>query len=279
VVSTVATNILEQIVQTKRKEVEQARRQAPLADLQGQLPGAPPVRNFFAACSRPPRRLVNVIAEIKRASPSAGIMREAFDPPEIARQYAAAGVNAISVLTDREYFGGCLDDLRAVRAAVELPLLRKDFIIDPYQVYEARAAGADAILLIAECLKPAELMDLMILAASLKLTSLLEVHGMERLLRVRSLIGFPHACYSLLGINNRDLTTFQTDVGTTVRLAELVEDKSVLVSESGVKTRQDVERLRSAGVNTVLIGETLLRAADITAKIEELFGKIEDVNS
>jgi hypothetical protein len=141
-VVSVAANILEQIVQTKRREVEQAKCDVPLAELQAQLPAAPPVRNFFSACSRGPRRLVNVIAEIKRASPSAGVMRETLDPAEIARQYADAGVGAISVLTDKEYFGGGLHDLRAVRRAVDLPLLRKDFIIDPYQVYEARAAGA-----------------------------------------------------------------------------------------------------------------------------------------
>jgi indole-3-glycerol phosphate synthase len=270
----VATNILNRIVETKRKELAQARLAVPLESIRAQLPGAPPVRNFFAACTRRPRRLVNVIAEIKRASPSAGVMREEFDPPAIARQYARAQVNAISVLTDREYFGGSLDDLRAVRRAVDLPLLRKDFIIDPYQVYESRLAGADAVLLIAEVLDSSALMDLAILAAALKLTCLIEVHGMEQLLRVRSMIGFPHASYSLLGINNRDLTTFQTDISTTLRLAELALDRRCLVSESGIRTRSDVERLLQVGVNTVLIGETLMRAGDIPGKLDELFGPL-----
>lgn len=266
------TNILTRIVQAKRKEVEQAKREAPQEQLEATVAAAGPVRNFFTACTRPPRRLVNVIAEVKRASPSAGVIREDFDPVAVARQYDSAGADAISVLTDREFFGGSLEYLRQVRAAVAAPVLRKDFIIDPYQVYESRAAGADAILLIAECLSAGQLMDLLILAARLKLTSLVEVHGMEQLLQVRSLIGFPMRAYSLLGINNRDLTTFTVDIGTTLRLAELAEDTDTLVSESGIKTRQDVERLRQAGVRTVLVGEALMRAKDISAAMDELFG-------
>lgn len=150
-------------------------------------------------------------------------------------------------------------------------MLRKDFLIDPYQVYESRAAGADAVLLIAECVSPGELVDLMILAASLKLTCLVEVHGPEQFMRVRSVIGFPHASYSLLGINNRDLTSFKVDLGTTLRLADLAEDKTKLVSESGIKTAADVRRLAAGGINTVLVGETLMRADDIAAKFAELF--------
>jgi indole-3-glycerol phosphate synthase len=246
-----------------------------LEELKAAVPDMPRPRNFFTACSRPPRRLTNIIAEVKRASPSAGIIRDEFDPVAIARQYVAAGVNAISVLTDRQYFHGSLEDLRAVRAAVSVPLLRKDFILDPYQVYEAREAGADAVLLIAACLKPAEMMDLLILASSLQLTCLIEVHGLDELLQMRSLIGFPHASYSLLGINNRNLRTLEVDLSTTLRLAELVEDHSKLVSESGIRTRQDVQRLRAVGVNTVLIGETLMRSGDVNATIDELFGPNE----
>ncbi|MHC4716645.1 MAG: indole-3-glycerol phosphate synthase TrpC [Planctomycetota bacterium] len=268
---TVAENILDRIVRTKRKEL--ARRQAacPLDRLQAQAAEAPRARNFFAACTRRPRGLVNVIAEVKKASPSAGVIREDFDPAGIARQYEAAGAVAVSVLTDEEYFQGSLDYLRQVRQAVSLPVLRKDFIIDAYQVYEARAAWADAILLIAECLPPGQLMDLMILAASLRLTCLVEVHGMDSLMQVRSMIGFPHGAYSLLGINNRDLTTFKVDLANTLRLAEMVEDRRTLVSESGIRTRDDVKRLRGAGVNSVLIGETLMRADDIGEKFNELF--------
>ena len=234
---------------------------------------APPVRNFYRACTNKPLGLVNVIAEVKKASPSAGVIREDFDPPMIAREYAAAGASAISVLTDEHYFQGSLDHLRAVREAVNLPVLRKDFIIDPYQVYEARAAGADAILLIAECLTGGELMDLMILAASLKLTCLIEVHSMEKLLAIKPVIGIPHEAYSLVGVNNRDLETFQVEVSTTVQLADFVDDRRTLVSESGIKTRADVELLAGAGVNTVLIGETLMRADDIAAKFKELFSR------
>ena len=271
--STVAENILQEIVRTKRKELARTKREAPLERVKESLADAPRARNLFTACTSQPRGLVNVIAEIKKASPSAGVIREDFDPAAVARRYASAGAAAISVLTDRQYFQGSLENLRSARDAVELPVLRKDFIIDPYQVYESRAAGADGILLIAECLTGGELMDLMILAASLKLTSLVEVHGAEQLMQVRSMIGFPHASYSLLGINNRDLTSFQVDIATTLRLADLAEDRRTLVSESGIKTRSDVERLAAAGVNTVLVGETLMRADDIGAMFEELFGR------
>jgi indole-3-glycerol phosphate synthase len=183
------------------------------------------------------------------------------------------------VLTDEQYFQGSLDYLRAVRAAVDLPLLRKDFIIDASQVYEARAAGADAILLIAAALPVGQLMDLMILATELRMSVLVEVHGADELMQVRSMIGFPHRAYSLLGINNRDLTTFKVDINTTIRLAELACDERTihsadcpLVSESGIKTRADVERLAAAGVKAVLVGETLIRAGDIGAAVEELLG-------
>ncbi len=269
---TVTPNILNEIVETKRKEVARAKRRRPPARVRAEALATAEVRNFFTACTRRPRGLVNVIAEVKKASPSAGVIRAEFDPAGIAAEYAAAGAAAVSVLTDKAYFQGSLDHLRTVRQAVPLPVLRKDFLIDPYQVYESRAAGADAVLLIAECLKPGELIDLMILAAGLKLTCLVEVHGAEQLMRVRSMIGFPHAGYSLLGINNRDLTTLGVDLGTTLRLAELAEDRRKLVSESGIRTRGDVERLAGAGVNTVLVGETLMRAESIGRKFQELFG-------
>ncbi len=266
-----AGNILDRIVETKRKEIARLKRDHPIEQIQAGIADAPPVRNFFAACTRKGEKLLNVIAEVKKASPSAGVIRADFDPAKIARKYADAGADAISVLTDEQYFSGSLDDLQAVRQAVSLPVLRKDFIIDPYQVFQSRAAGADAILLIAECLTPGKLTDLMILAASLKLTCLVETHSPDNFMRIRSMIGFPHASYSLLGINNRDLTTFETDIATTLRLAELVPDRTVLVSESGIKTRADTERLADAGVNTVLIGQTLMQADDVAAKMDELF--------
>jgi len=268
----VAQTILDRIVETKRKEVAAAKRARPAEAVQAAAAEAPPARNLFTACTRAPARSVNVIAEIKRASPSAGAIRADADPPAIAAAYAAAGAAGISVLTDRQYFGGSLDDLRAVRDAVDAPVLRKDFIIDPYQVHESRAAGADSILLIAECLPAGTMMDLLILAASIKLTCLIEVHSMESLLRVRSLADFPHAAYNLLGINNRDLRTFEVDIGQTLRLAELIDEPKRLVSESGIKTSDDVRRLAAAGVRTVLIGETLMRSPDVAGTFDDLFG-------
>ncbi|MCK4601405.1 MAG: indole-3-glycerol phosphate synthase TrpC [Phycisphaerae bacterium] len=264
-------NILDKILQTKRKEVQALRAGVDLAKLKADAAAADRARNFFTAVTKPPRRLANLIAEVKRASPSAGVICEDFDPPVIARRYALAGADAISVLTDAEYFQGSLEDLRAVREAVDLPILRKDFIIDPYQVYESRAAGADAILLIAAAVPPGTLMDLMILAAELRMTALVEVHGADELLTVRSMIGVPHAAYSVLGINNRDLTTFKVDINNTIRLAELAEEVPLL-SESGIKTRRDVERLRAVGVKAVLIGETLMCSGDVAAEVENLLG-------
>ena len=179
----------------------------------------------------------------------------------------------MSVLTDEKYFQGHLDYLKAVREAVSLPVLRKDFIIDIYQVYEARAAGADAILLIAECLEVSQMIDLQILATELNMTCLIEVHDMENLIRVRDrVIGFPHRSYSLVGINNRDLRTFKTDLGTTLRLAELIENRDVLVSESGIKDRLDVQKLADAGVRAILVGESLMRSDNVEETIRELLG-------
>jgi indole-3-glycerol phosphate synthase len=222
--------------------------------------------------TKPNPRGINVIAEVKKASPSAGVIRSDFDPVTIARTYQDCGADAISVLTDEKYFQGKLEYVEQVRQAVSLPVLRKDFIIDLWQVYESRAAGADAILLIAEALEPGELMDLMIAAAELSLTVLLEVHQADTLLAVRSLLGFPTGRYSLLGINNRDLTTMKVDLNTTIRLAELLNEKDELVAESGIKTRADVEKLKSAGVRAVLIGQTLCEHPDIAEKFTELFG-------
>jgi len=232
----------------------------------------PKCRNFYKAVTTPNRRGINVIAEVKKASPSAGLICEDFDPVAIARAYEKCGANAISVLTDEKYFQGRLEYIDRVHGAVNLPVMRKDFIIDVWQVYEARAAGADAILLIAEALKPGELMDLMIAAAELTLTVLLEVHQADTLLAVRSLIGFPKKGYSILGINNRDLTTMQVDLNTTGRLAGLLDANTELVAESGIKTRADVEKLKSIGVKAVLIGQTLCEHPDIEEKFAELFG-------
>lgn len=266
------SNILDQIIQTKRQEVAHRQADIPIQALLETISTLGRPRNFFNAVTRKPaHKKLNLIAEIKRASPSAGILRSDFDPVSLAKVYAEAGADALSVLTDETYFQGHLTHIHQVRDVVKLPVLRKDFIIDTYQVYESRAAGADAILLIAECLETSQLIDLQILATELNMTCVIEVHDIENLIRVRdAVIGFPHRSYSLLGINNRNLRTFDTDLGTTLRMAELVEDRDVLISESGINTRDDVEKLESAGVRAVLIGEALLRADDVRAKIREL---------
>lgn len=267
-----AKNILQQIVQTKRKEVAEAKRRVGVEALRERIASMPRCRNFFAAVAAEPTRSANLIAEVKKASPSAGVIRADFDPVAIARIYEAAGASALSVLTDESYFQGRLEYIGQIKQQVGLPILRKDFLIDPYQVYEARAAGADAVLLIAACLKGGELMDLLILATQLGLTSLIEVHDADELMQVRSLVGFPQANYVLLGINNRDLTTFKVDLGTTLRLAELVDDRRVLVSESGIHTAEDIARLRKAEVRNILVGESLMRSDDIAAKVGQLLG-------
>jgi len=265
------SDILRQIVETKREEVRRGRDAVPLEEMRDRCRGLPRPRNFFAAVTRNGPKPLNLIAEIKKASPSAGVIRADFDPAAIAREYAEAGADALSVLTDEPYFQGRLEYIAAVREAATLPVLRKDFIIDPWQVYEARLAGADAVLLIAECLETSLLIDLSILATELNLTTLIEVHDMENLIRVRDSIGFPHRGYGLIGINNRDLRTFRTDLGTTLRLAELVEDRGVLVSESGIHTSDDIRRLAASGVRAVLVGESLMRSENIGAKIKSLF--------
>jgi indole-3-glycerol phosphate synthase len=265
-------SFLDKILARKKLEVAQLISQTPLEALKETIAGLPRPRNFFHAVTTLGKKPVNLIAEIKKASPSAGVIREDFDPVQIARLYAQAGADAISVLTDETDFQGKLRYIQDVRQAVELPVLRKDFIIDPYQVYETRAAGADAILLIAECLETSLMIDLQILATELNMTCLIEVHDLDNLMRVRDqVIGFPHRSYSLLGINNRDLRTFKTDLGTTLRMSELVADRRVLISESGINTAHDIRKLAAAGVTAVLIGETLMRSDDIPAKIAQLF--------
>ena len=265
-------DILDKIIEDKRAELRLRRLQMSLEQLRERVHDMSKCRNFYKAVTKACGRGVNVIAEVKKASPSAGLIRSDFDPVEIARTYERCGADAISVLTDVKYFQGRLEYLTRVHEAVALPVLRKDFIVDVWQVYESRAAGADAILLIAEALKPAELMDLMIAAAELTLTVLLEVHRADTLMAVRSMVGFPRAGYSVLGINNRDLTTMQVDLNTTARLAEMVDNRNELVAESGIRTRADVEKLKSVGVGAVLIGRTLCAHPDIAEKFAELFG-------
>lgn len=272
--------VLRDIIEHKRGEVEALKSSVSLRELEARVAQAEPPRNFFRAVTRPPSNggpETAVIAEIKRQSPSAGLMRpeyagDGFDPAEVARAYARAGAAAISCLTDEKFFGGKLGYIERVKAAAPLPVLRKDFIIDPIQLWETRAAGADAVLLIAECLNEREIVDLLILAQQLRLTVLIEAHSTEHLLRVRPHVGFPHPSYCLLGINNRDLTAMTTDVGHTIRLVDLVDDPGVLVSESGIRTSADLARLREHGVRIVLVGEHLMRQEDPGAALQALLG-------
>lgn len=266
------TTVLDRILADKRQEVERCKAAVPLEEMRRRIIGLPKCRNLYSAMTQRNRRGLNIIAEVKKASPSAGVIREDFDPVAIGRTYERCGADAISVLTDEKYFQGRLEYVAQVKAAVDLPILRKDFILDAYQVYEARAAGADAILLIAEALPAGQLMDLLILANQLTLTVLLEVHGADSLMRVRSMVGFPQRPYSLLGINNRDLSTMQVDLNHTGRLLSLVEDPSQVITESGIRTRQDVDKIRQWGIGGVLIGQALCESGDIEGKFKELFG-------
>ena len=265
-------NILDEIIAHKRIEVEQQKERVSIEQLKAAVHGMPKCRNFFQAVTKPNVRGINVIAEVKKASPSAGLIRPDFDAVSIAKIYASCGADAISVLTDEKYFQGRLDYLTAVKEAVHVPVMRKEFIVDPYQVYEARAAGADAILLIADALPVGQLSDLMILATELTLSVLLEVHDVEILLAVRSLIGFPEAGYSVLGINNRNLSTMEVDLNTTGRLASLLEAPEGLVAESGIKTKSHVDLLKKSGATAVLIGQTLCEHPDIAEQFKRLFG-------
>ncbi|MCD4825701.1 MAG: indole-3-glycerol phosphate synthase TrpC [Phycisphaerae bacterium] len=275
--------MLHTILETKRKEIQRLHRDTNLTALQAAVAAAPPPRDFYATIAAEPRRAVNLIAEIKKASPSKGLIREDFNPPVLAWAYAQAGANAISILTDETYFQGSLAFLRQVRQAVDLPLLRKDFIIDSWQIYEARAAGADAILLIAAALEPAELVELMAVVGELGMTVLLELHNAAELAmwqeQVRPAImelkrKFPHLRW-LLGINNRDLTTFNVDLDTTIRLMARAGGDEVVVSESGIATPQDVNRLAAAGVRGILVGETFMRSDDVGDAIKTLLGPTE----
>jgi indole-3-glycerol phosphate synthase len=272
----VTPDTLRDIIEHKRGELVQAKARTPMAELEALVAQEDPPRNFFRAVTRRSGpHTTAVIAEIKRRSPSAGLIRPEYDgdgfrPEDIARTYHAAGAAAISCLTDEHFFGGHLSFIQRIKAVMPLPVLRKDFLIDPWQLWESRAAGADAILLIAECLTEGELVDMLILSQQLQLTTLLEVHEMDSLLKVRPHIGFPHPTYALLGINNRDLSTMKVDLNHTMRLADMVENRDVLVSESGIRTSDDLTRLRGVGVRIVLVGEHLMRSEDPGAALREM---------
>ena len=258
-------DILATIIVHKQSEVQEAQSAIPLAQLQARMADMPPTRGFEQALrSTVDSGKTAVIAEIKKGSPSRGVIRAGFDPLAIARSYQENGATCLSVLTDQRFFLGHLEYLTDIRAVVSLPLLRKDFICDPYQIYEARAAGADAILLIAAMLEVSRLQEYHTLAKELNMDVLLEVHDeaeMERALMTDC---------TLIGVNNRDLRTFTMDLGTTGRLARMLPPERLLVAESGIHNRQDIDRLAAAGAKAYLIGEALMREDDCGNKLRRL---------
>ena len=255
---------LDEILANKREELQRLREERPQAGLEALCRGLGPAREFEAALRPPSMGGVRLIAEIKKASPSRGTLNAALDPAAQARIYAEAGAAAISVLTDEKYFRGALGDLVAVRAAVDLPILRKEFILDEYQLWESRAAGADAVLLIVAALDDARLRDLHHAAKGIGLATLVEAHTAAELDRAVAL-GAP-----LIGVNNRDLQTLETSLETSLALLPRIPRAHTAVSESGIFTRDDVLRVVRAGAHAVLVGEGLVRAADVAAKVREL---------
>ena len=258
--------ILDQILATKKKEIATDQLRCPLTELKKIAADAGKIRGFAKHLRQSSAAGTAIIAEVKKGSPSKGIIREDFDPVAIAHSYEQGGACCLSVLTDEHYFYGSLDYLGQIRAQVGLPLLRKDFIIDPYQVFQARVAGADAILLIAAALDDAKLRELAKLATELQLDTLLEVHNSVELERA---LKFP---VDLIGINNRDLQTFVTDLSITEQLAGEIPQQQLAVAESGIHNRADIERLQQAGAGAFLIGESLMREADIEMKLSSLLG-------
>ncbi len=256
-------SVLDEIVANTRAEVARRRSSIPQGTLERQCGAAPPARDFEGAL-RPSPGTVRLIAEVKKASPSRGVLARDLDPVTLATTYATHGAHAISVLTDEKYFHGSLDDLRRVRAAVDVPLLRKDFTIDEYQLWESRAAGADAVLLIVSILASPRLRELLAAAKGLGLAALVECHTAAELDQALS------AGSRIVGINNRDLATFQTRITTTLELLPLVPPGPIVISESGFFTGADVRQVVAAGAHAVLVGEALVRAVDVPAKLREL---------
>jgi indole-3-glycerol phosphate synthase len=260
------TDILQRILVRKAEEIAERSAKLPLKELSARVQDMPDTRGFAAAIeAKIAEGLPAVIAEVKKASPSKGVIRPEFDPVAIARSYEAGGAACLSVLTDKDFFQGSEDFLQQARAACSLPVLRKDFIIDPYQVYEARAIGADCILLIVAALGDADLLELSLLAADLDLDVLCEVHDAEELERAQA-VPVP-----LIGVNNRNLRTFHTSLDTSLELQDLMDYDRILVAESGIHTPDDVARLREAGINAFLVGEAFMRAADPGLELKRLF--------
>lgn len=256
--------ILDTIISYKQKELHLEKERVPLTTLKSQLASLPSTKDFKSSISLHER--INLISEVKKKSPSKGIIRTDFDPIRIAETYAENGVAAISVLTDMQFFDGRLDNLSSIREVVDVPLLRKDFTIDPYHIYQSRVSGADAILLIVAALTPIQLKEFTEIASTLSLASLVEVHTEEEL-EIALDVGS-----EIIGINNRDLKTFHTDLATTFRLCDLIPSDKVIVSESGIHTREDVVSLVEVGVNAILVGESLMRSQDIGKQVRKLIG-------
>ena len=259
-----AMSLLNQIIDAKRTEIAQAQATVPLYELKRRLGHHRRERDLTAALRQPGQ--LALIAELKRQSPSRGVIRERFDPITIAQTYQSSGASALSILTDARYFGGHLSFLRDVKSFSELPILRKDFIIDEYQVYESAWAAADAILLIARIVEPDELRRLAGVAQQLQLDVLAEVHNEAELDAVLA------AGCRLIGINHRDLDTFTMDLTLSQRLIPRIPKECTIVAESGLHTREDVQRMCDLGVHAVLIGEAFMEAPDIAAKMRELMG-------
>jgi indole-3-glycerol phosphate synthase len=261
-------DILVRILDCKRQEVARARQVMPLKELRQRATGLPPTRGFRQALQAQADQGTRIIAEIKKASPSAGLIRADFDPVAVAATYQRHGAAAISVLTDQQFFQGELAFLTAIRQEVHLPLLRKDFVVDPYQLYEARLYGADAVLLIAAALDVSELLELAALSLELGLEPLVEVHTAAELEKALTC-----SC-RVIGINNRDLHTFDTDVATTLDLLPRIPNEYLVVSESGLRDHATIARLEAQGVAAFLIGESLMREPDIGAKLDTLRGTL-----
>ena len=263
-----SATVLEEIMAARRRRLEEARARVPLRDLERAAQARTEYRDFAAVIRG---EGLSIIAELKRASPSAGVIRADYQPSAIARGYEAAGAAALSVLTEEDYFKGSLDHLRDVRQASSLPILRKDFIFDEYQVYEAAAAGANAMLLIVAAITDAELCKLLYLADSLRLDALVEVHTEEEARRAVD----AHA--SFIGVNNRNLKTLAVDLETSLRLRALIPASCIAVSESGIRTPADLRRISSAGYNAVLIGEHFMRQPDPGKELAELLDLVPEL--
>lgn len=259
------SDILKEIIEKKKEKIILAKQQVSEEDLKFRLGSLTSTRNFLEAINKP--RQISLIAEVKRQSPSAGVIRQDFNLQEIARIYQESEVQAISVLTEEDFFSGSLTYINEVKGISTVPVLRKDFILEPYQVYESRLFGADAILLIASILTQEEISRLITLASELGMSSLVEVHTEKELKKVLKLKNV-----SLIGINNRDLHTLEVDFKVTEKLFPLIPKDRIIVVESGIKTHQDVLFLKILGVNAILAGTALLEVADIKKKIEELMG-------